>query len=72
MEVVVDGVGEGKDGGDGLEDGGHVRVLAVKVASLVAGGAGSRGGAVGETLVEVDDLGHLFFVCIKLLVIFRE
>lgn len=60
MEVVVDGVGEDKDGTDGLEDGGHVRVLAIKVAGLVAGGLAAGGGAVGETLVEVDDLGHLF------------
>jgi hypothetical protein len=38
------------------------------VASLVAGRAGSRGGAVGETLVEVDNLGHLVFWCMIILV----
>ena len=62
VELVIDGVGEEEDGTDGLEDRGHGRVIAVKVASLVAGGAGGRGGAAGETLVEVDDLGHLLVV----------
>ena len=60
MEVVVNGVGESKDDSNGLEDGGHAGVLAIEVTGLVTGGAGSRGGAVGETLVEVNDLGHLW------------
>ncbi len=64
VEVVVDGVGEDKDGTNDLEKGGQAGVVAVKVASLVTGGAGSRGGTVGETLVEVDDLGHLDGVCV--------
>ena len=59
MELVVNGVSEEEDSTNDLEDRGHRRVLAIKVASLVAGRASSWCWSVRETLVDGDDLGHL-------------